>query len=176
MHIINKFIFALLLASTLASAQPYSLEYKAHHEEANSELKSDNVIVIYSMESNDQLYGVKIDAEITGLLEKNFRNGMLEANSQLLKNKNFSSKALPKVTNSRLSSIDYFNVPVGIATVWLSSKTSEGEMHSKYIFAAGIIGNTLHKVICFQLNGDDLTLMVTPKCHDKLKEVYWTKN
>lgn len=145
-------------------------------EETKSTSEIDNILVVYTQESNDEYSGVIIGAEAINLLEKNLREGMLNSQAQLLKNKGFSSEAMPEVTNSRVSSIDSLGVPVGVATVWLKSATSEGAMRSKYIYAAGVIGNTLHNVICSQLNGDDITLTVSPKCHDKLIEVFSIKN
>lgn len=138
--------------------------------------KLDNILVVYTKESNDQYVGVIIGTEAINLLENNFREGILKSHAQLLKSKGFTSDAMPEITNSRVSSIDSLGVPVGVATVWLKSTTSEGEMRSKYIYVAGVIGDTLHKVICSQLNGDDVALMVNPKCHNRLTDIFSPRN
>jgi hypothetical protein len=145
-------------------------------EETKPTSELDNILVVYTKETNDQYSGVIIGTEAINLLENNLREGMLKSHAQLLKSKGFTSDAMPEITNSRVSSIDSLGVPVGVATVWLKSTTSEGEMRSKYIYAAGVIGDTLHKVICSQLNGDDITLMVSQKCHSKLTEVFSPKS
>lgn len=131
-----------------------------------------NILVIHTKESDDQFSDVVVDEKLIGLLEKEFREGMLKGQAQQLKNRGFSDSALPKVTNSRLSTIDNLGVPVGVATVWLKSKTSDGEMQSKYIIAAGVIGDTLHRIVCSQLTGNEILLLVNPKCNTKLREVF----
>ena len=155
-----------------------SSENGIRQEEAKSNSDSDlgNILVVYSKESNDQFSGVTINAEAIGLLEKNIRKGMLKNYTQLLNNKGITGASIPEITSNRVSSIDALGVPVGVATVWLKSATSEGETRSKYIYVAGVIGDTLHKVICVQLNGDGIDLGVNPKCHNKLEEVFSRTN
>jgi hypothetical protein len=145
-------------------------------EETNSEQEGDDVLVIYSKESNHQFLDVIIGSEAIEYLEKNLRDVMLNSHAQLLKNEGFSSDATLEVTNSRFTSVDALGVPVGLATIWLKNQTSEGEARSKYIYVAGVIGDTLHNVICSQLNGDDIILMANPKCYDKLVEVFPIRN
>ncbi len=178
---IALFVFLIVtsiatLFNTIALEEYSNMGYEAPQEEKKSELESGEVLVIHSKESNDQYSGAIIDIELIELLEKKYRDSFLKGQAELYKSKGFSSKAIPKVTNNRFSSIDIFSAPVGAATVWLKSQTTTGEAKMKYIFVAGIIGDTLHKIICSQLTGDDIFLMVNPKCQDKLKEVFGAIN
>ncbi len=134
-----------------------------------------DVLVIETKESNDQYVDVVIGVEAIDYLERDFRSSSLKNYAQLLKQKGYSAEGVPEVTNSRVGSIDFLGPSVGVATVWLRSSTKEGDISSKYIFAAGVIGDTLHKVICWQQSGDDIMLMINPKCHDKLVEVFSAK-
>lgn len=136
--------------------------------------ESDNILVIYT-KSSGQFSDVIIGADAISALEIELRNGVLNNYAKLLKQKGFSSAAIPEVTDIRASSIESFGVPVGIASVWLKSATSEGEMRSKYIYVAGVIGDTMHKVYCSQMNGDDINLLTNKKCHNKLAEVFSQK-
>lgn len=143
---------------------------------ADSEVPSDDIFVVHSKQSDQDFANLAIGVDAIGLLEKNYRETVFKGYSKQLEDKGLSKESLPKVTNSRLTSIDVFSVPVGVASVWLSSQTAEGELKSKYIFMAGVVGKTLHTVICSQIHGDNINLMISPKCQSKLNEVFHPKD
>lgn len=131
------------------------------------------ILVVDSHESDQSIAGMAIDEEILEALEKDYRQEFLRNLSQMYQQRGFSTSEMLRVTRERYTIINgLFASPVGVATVWHTGDTRSGKVSGLYLYAIGIEGDTLHKVICMDFESADAALMNAPKCQAKLVEVF----
>ena len=131
------------------------------------------MLVAHSHESDQSIEGMVIDEEILEALEKNYRQIFLRNLSQMYEQQGFSTSEMMDVTEERYTIVDgLFALPIGVANIRTSGNTTSGPVNEKYLYAAGIEGNTLHKVICMEFGNAESILMIAPKCQAKLVEVF----
>lgn len=176
----NTIIYTSVIVTLIMNGAMYldrqAEEIRAETDKWRStQLEMDNVLVVHSKESSAQFVDLVIDIETMELLEESLQESHAIREAKMLENAGFSSGAARVITNSTVGTVNHFRVPLGLATVWSKSLSSEGEVRSKYVHVAGVIGNTLHRVVCTQLNGDNMMLLVNKKCQAKLDEVFFRK-
>ncbi|MFZ3400214.1 hypothetical protein [Vibrio harveyi] len=156
-------------------SQAESLLLQTHKTQSTPEAKKaieNDVTVIHSKELDEELHGIEVDMNIVDALEKSYHDSVNKILEAQFKNDGYSTKALPQLTGRKVSMFNLYEIPVGAVTVTEKSLSSDGYVHTKRIYAVGIIDSALHTVVC-QTTGDiEISLFQSPKCREKLDSVF----